>query len=191
MVFSWLDIFFLRKEAKKLFQLLNIRPGMSVAEIGGGNGAFSVLLAKEVGSLGFVFTTEFERKKLNKIIRKAEKSDLANLQTGLASAENPNLPERQFDIIFMRKVYHHFTHSDSQNLEFYKHLKLGGKLAIVDFEPKWYLKLSQPKGIPKQYGGHGIFKNVLIEEVEKTGFKLKKLMEDFEGREYCAIFEKH
>ena len=60
----------------------------------------------------------------------------------------------------------------------------------MDFEPKWYLKLSTPKGIPASYGGHGIYKNVLISEVQQAGFKLKQLDDNFIAAECIALFLK-
>lgn len=191
MIFSGFDILFRNKEAKKLVGLLNIGPGFIIAEIGAGKGLLSFYLSRVVGQSGLVFSTEFDPIKLNKIISKVKQKNIKNLQTALAGDSNPNLPDKQFDVILMSKVYHHFTNAAAQNKSFYEHLKPGGLLAVIDFEPKWYLKFSTPKNIPKSYGGHGIYKHVLINEVQQAGFKLKQLVENFSsGKMYCAIFSK-
>ncbi|MEK7161218.1 MAG: methyltransferase domain-containing protein, partial [Patescibacteria group bacterium] len=179
MFFFGFDIFFQNKEAKKLVSLLSVGSGYKIAEIGAGKGVLSFYLAKIVGSNGQIFTTEFDEKKLNKIRQRTKKENIVNLQSAPAGSNGPNLPDTQFDVILMSKVYHHFTNAAAQNKGFYAHLKPQGQLVVVDFEPKWYLKLSTPKGIPASYGGHGIYKNVLISEVQHAGFKLKQLDDNF------------
>ncbi|MFA5991490.1 MAG: class I SAM-dependent methyltransferase [Candidatus Doudnabacteria bacterium] len=191
MIFSSFDILFQNKEAERLVSLLKIMSGFKIAEIGAGKGLLSLYLARVVGQDGLVFSTEFDEAKLNKLRTKITRQKVTNLQISQAGADNPNLPDVLFDVILMSKVYHHFTNSAAQNKSFYAHLKSEGQLVVVDFEPKWYLKLSTPKGIPANYGGHGIYKNVLISEVEKAGFKLKQLNDNFSGGGmFCAIFNK-
>ncbi|MBI5530019.1 MAG: methyltransferase [Candidatus Doudnabacteria bacterium] len=190
MIFSTWDFFTHNKEAQKIISLLNIITGQSVVEIGAGKGLMSFAVAKTVDDSGFVFSTEHDAEKLNKLNTKAVKLGLKNLHTAKAGEDSPNLPDKMFDAIFMCKVYHHFTQSAKQNAAFYSHLKPGGQLAIIDFEPRWYLKMSTPKGIPASYGGHGVYKNVVIDEVQQAGFKLKQMVDDFGGGMYCAIFEK-
>lgn len=190
MIFSSFDRFFANKEAGKLAGFLSIGLGFNVAEVGAGKGTMSVYLANVVGPGGLVFATEFDERKLDKINKTIKSKNITNIQTSLAGESNPNLPDRQFDIIFMSKVYHHFTNALAQNCSFYEHLKPTGRLAIVDFEPRWYLSLSKPKDIPNSYGGHGIWENVLVKEVEQSGFKLIQLVKKFSGGLYCAIFQK-
>lgn len=191
MLFSNFDRFYFSKEAKKLATLLNVGRGFYMAEIGAGKALYSFYMANIVEPEGLVFTTEYDAKKLNQIRENIKKRQITNMQAALAGENNPNLSNIQFDIIFMSKVYHHFTNAVEQNRSFYDHLKPGRHLAIIDFEPKWYLRASMPKGIPESYGGHGIWKKVLINEVENCGFKLTQLLENFStGGLYCAIFQK-
>jgi ubiquinone/menaquinone biosynthesis C-methylase UbiE len=191
MIFSSLDFLFFKFEAKKLANILNIKSEMKIAEIGAGKGNFSAYFSKLVGGNGFVCASEHDENKLHQLQKLKERNDLNNLEIVKALDESPNLPDIKFDIIFMNKVYHHFTHSNLQNLNFYQHLKLGGKLVIIDFEPKWYLRLSTPKNVPKIYGGHGIFQKVLIDEVQRVGFKTENCINNFSfDKMYCLVFVK-
>lgn len=192
MIFRFWDFAYLKQEAEKLITLLNIKEGFRVAEIGAGDGSLVEILAKQVGQSGFIFATEHDDERLDKILKRIKAGNLTNVKAVLVSGEGSNLPNEQFDVILMKKVFHHITNPERETRNFYEHLKPGGKLAIVDFEPKWYLKLSTPKNIPKSYGGHGIYKKVLIEEVIRAGFMLEKLDEKFSpGGMYCAIFGKN
>ncbi len=191
MIFSSWDFVFLKNEAAKLVEYLGLSSGMKLAEIGAGSGDLALLLAKVVGDSGLVFATEHDEGKFRKLSHRVERGKIKNMQAALAKDGQGNLPSIQFDAIVMKKVYHHFTDAEGQNRSFFEHLKPGGKLAVMDFEPKWYLKLSMPKGVPKKYGGHGIYKRVLVEEVLKAGFRLEKLGEKFgSGGMYCAVFAK-
>ncbi len=191
MIFRFWDFAYLQKEAEKIISLLNIVPGFQVAEIGAGTGELAEILAKKVGPTGFVFATEYDEKKLEKILKRIKKHRLTNFQTVLSKGQGNNLPEKQFDAILMKKVFHHFSDPKLELGSFYEYLKPDGKLLIADFEPKWYLKYSAPKNIPKSFGGHGIFKRVLIGEVLAAGFVLEQLDEKFSaGGMYCAVFIK-
>ena len=191
MIFSAWDFIYLKNEAAKLVELLGLSSGMRLAEIGAGNGDLAVLLAEVVGDSGLVFATEHDEKKLNKLLQRVAQGKIKNLEAALAKDGQDNLPPIQFDAIVMKKVYHHFTDPEGQNRVFFEHLKSGGRLAIMDFEPKWYLKLSEPKGVPKNFGGHGIYKKVLVEGVVSAGFQLEKLDGKFSsGGMYCAVFVK-
>lgn len=191
MIFSTCDFIYLKNEAAKLVEFLGLSSGMKLAEIGAGNGDLAILLAAVVGDSGLVFATEHDEEKLHKLLQRVAQEKIKNVEAALAKDGQDSLPPIQFDAIVMKKVYHHFTDPEGQNRVFFEHLKSGGKLAVMDFEPKWYLKLSAPKDVPKNYGGHGIYKKVLVEGVLKSGFRLEKLDEKLgSGGMYCAVFVK-
>jgi len=191
MIFGSLNFLTGDKESVKLVELLGVGRGDAVAEIGAGDGQLCFFLAEVVGEEGVVYATEFEELKVENILKQKEQKKLSNLKVVRSGANSPSLPNIQFDHIIMKKVYHHFTNAAELNRSFFNLLKPGGKMAIVDFEPKWYLRFSTPKGIPQKYGGHGIYKKVLVEEVEASGFILRQMVHDWAvGGLYIALFEK-
>lgn len=191
MIYSIFDKFLIPKEIEKLKQLVGLELGFKVAEVGAGNGEFAKALCAIVGSEGLVYASEFEEAKIKDLKTLAVKNNLVNLQVVESQNNSANLPEGYFNLILMRKVYHHFTDPQAMVKSFYNALLPGGKLIIIDFAPKWYLRLSTPKGIPKNRGGHGIKQELVISEVTSAGFKLKSQVDNWaKNGIYLLMFEK-
>ena len=96
----------------RLAGLLQVEPGMTVAEIGAGAGRATTFMANQVGSAGKVFSTEIDESRLEDIRRSAAEVGVQNVAALSGSARETNLPAECCDAIFMVKVYHHFTHTE-------------------------------------------------------------------------------
>ncbi len=191
MIYSIFDKFVIHREVEKLKWLVGLGLGFKVAEVGAGNGGFAKVLCGIVGREGLVYASEFEEAKIRDLKTLAAKNNLVNLQVVESQNNSANLPEGYFNLILMRKVYHHFTEPEAMVKSFYKALLPGGKLVIIDFAPKWFLWLSTPKNIPKNRGGHGIKKELVINEVTRVGFKFKNQIDNWARNGiYLLMFEK-
>ena len=120
-------------DAARLVQALNIRAGSVVAELGAGDGALSVAIARIVGEQGRVYSTELARASVEKI--QAAAAELKNVTVVEGAPTRTNLPEQCCDAIFMRDVYHHFTQPQAMNASVLAALKPGGALGVLDFGP--------------------------------------------------------
>jgi cyclopropane fatty-acyl-phospholipid synthase-like methyltransferase len=157
-------------EGQRLFELLELKPGMTVAEIGAGSGSLTVAVAQRLGDEGRVFSTELNPDRRAEIRATATRRHLTNITIVEAGEQSTNLPEGCCDAIFMRDVYHHFTHPDEIDKTLVAALKPGGRVGIIDFEPS---KGSQrPAGVPENRGGHGIPARVVIDELTAAGLTL-------------------
>lgn len=178
-----------QKEAEKLANLLHWKAGGSVAEIGAGDGTFSVVAAQRVGPTGHVYSTELDPKKLAKLEELAQKTH--NITAVKAGQTETNLPAECCDSIFMRRVYHHFTDPQKEDASLFQSLKPGGLLAIIDFQPGEGPGNPQPvKGVPENRGGHGMPKQLLVEELSAAGFQVVSPPSQWRDSDYCAIFVK-
>lgn len=92
----------------RLAALLQIEPGMTVAEIGAGAGRATVFMANQVGSRGKIFSTEIDEGRLADIRERAAEAGVLNVTALLGAARETNLPADCCDAIFLVKVYHHF-----------------------------------------------------------------------------------
>jgi predicted methyltransferase len=91
----------------------------------------------------------------------------------------------------MRRVYHHFTQPAQEDASLFQSLKPGGLLAIIDFPPgKGPGKLELVKGVPKNRGGHGMPKQLLVDELSAAGFQALTTPTDWPGEDYCLVFRK-
>jgi len=180
-----------QKEADKLATLLNWKPGAVVAEIGAGDGGMTLAAADRVGPTGRVYTTELDQKKLANLESLAAAQKAHNITVVKAGEADANLPRECCDSIFMRRVYHHFTQPAKEDASIFRSLKPGGLLAVIDFQPgEGHGDLKPPKGVPKNRGGHGMPKQLLIEELSAAGFQVLTAPTDWDGEDYCVVFRK-
>ena len=180
-----------QKEADKLATLLNWKPGSVVAEIGAGDGGLTLAAAERVGPTGRVYTTELDPKKLAKLESVAAAQKVHNITVVKAGEAETNLPRECCDSIFMRRVYHHFTQPAQEDASLFQSLKPGGLLAVIDFPPgKGSSKLELVKGVPKNRGGHGMPKQLLVDELSAAGFQAVTTSTDWPGEDYCLVFRK-
>jgi hypothetical protein len=70
-------------------------------------------------------------------------------------------------------------------------LRPQGRLAIIDFQPSWWLSLFFPvHGAPSSRGGHGVPPSIVMTEMKQAGFELIDRIDDWPGGRYCLIFQK-
>jgi predicted methyltransferase len=176
------------KDADKLATLLNWKPGSVVAEIGAGDGGLTLAAAERVGPTGRVYTTELDAKELAKLESLAAAQKAHNIIAVKAGEAETNLPDECCDSIFMRDVYHHLTKPAEIDGSLFRSLKPGGLLAVIDMEPA--PGSSIPKGVPKNRGGHGMPKQLLIDELTAAGFQALTTPTYWRGKDYCVVFRK-
>jgi ubiquinone/menaquinone biosynthesis C-methylase UbiE len=181
-----------QKEAQTLHALLGWKPGDVIAEIGAGEGQMSFAAAMIVGGQGHVYATELDDKKVTKLKSEAASRKLQNVTVVQADAVETNLPEACCDSVFMRHVYHHFKDPAQTDRSILRALKPGGLLAVIDFSPRRFLSATNPvEGAPTTHGGHGIPKNVLVEELTSAGFEIVNEPEDWPNHDdYCVVARK-
>jgi ubiquinone/menaquinone biosynthesis C-methylase UbiE len=157
-------------DAERLIQVLEIRTGASVGEIGAGDGELTLAIARAVGETGRVYSNELNKGRLTGIGTLVETAGLHNVTLIEGREAETNFPEQCCDAIFMRNVYHHFGDPPAMNASLLKSLKPGGRLAILDFTPP-------PGGetVPGHRGDdnhHGITAPTLERELKAAGFEI-------------------
>jgi ubiquinone/menaquinone biosynthesis C-methylase UbiE len=152
----------------KLFDALALKPGATACEMGAGDGELSLEAASRVGAEGRVYANEVgdNVQKLRDRIAAAKRSQIA-VVTG--AAERTNFPDGACDVVFMRKVYHHFDTPAAMNLSIAAALKPGGRLAIVDFGPPPGAEAANPADRDAD-GHHGITASTVARELRAAGF---------------------
>ncbi len=115
---------------ENLLEYLDIKPGMIVADVGAGDGDFSIKLAQIVGPKGHVYANEIKNRLIERIDEKKEKQGIDNLTTILGNENDPSLPSK-VDYIILKLVYHHLSQPDDFMENILNYLKPGGRLAII------------------------------------------------------------
>ena len=123
-------------DAAKLIEVLEIRPGATVADIGAGSGPLVTPLSRHVGSSGRVYATDVNVDRISELKKLVASASLDNVTVLEGGAVETNLPEKCCDAVYMRLVYHHFADPAAMNASLLKSLKPGGRIAVIEFKPK-------------------------------------------------------
>ena len=177
-----------RTEISRLADEMQWKPGMTIADIGAGDGSYTFAAEKIVGASGRVYATEIDAAKLKALRDEVAKQKLANVTVIESAADDTKLPSNCCDAIFLRRVYHHITAPEAFDKNLLRTLKPGAHLAIIDFAPD--NSLPPVEGVPANRGGHGIPQKVIVEELTVAGFHLEKTIDHWSGNDYCVIFTK-
>lgn len=175
------------KDVPSLAETLGLKPGMTVADVGAGGGAFTVVLGKWIGN-GKVYATDIGQRQLKEIREYADKEGLKNVTVIEGALAATNLPPECCDAIFMRDVYHHITTPSiaAFNKSVLASLKPGGRFAVIDFRGR--AGSAVPEGVPANRGGHGVPPEVVVDEVKAAGFTHLKTIEGWPTGEKGAVF---
>jgi SAM-dependent methyltransferase len=165
-----------------------------VADVGAGDGEYTLWAARTVGPGGRVYSTEIDPEKLKALKAMVREAGLENVAVVEAGVSETGLPETCCDAIFMRGVYHHLTDPAAIDASLLQALRPGGLLAVIDFPPTLWLWPWTPKGIPANRGGHGIRSDLVVEELTQHGFELVRVSNDWPSgwliSHYCALFRR-
>jgi SAM-dependent methyltransferase len=178
-----LSIFEDPKRAEKLqidrvMDLLAIREGSVVADIGAGSGWFTVRAARRVGSNGTVYAVEINEAYLNHIKNRAEKEGLSNIRTIFGKEDDPLLSPGRIDSILLLKTYHEFSKPLSMLRAMRKAMRKDALLGIIDRDGAG--------------DDHGVDGGAVIKEVSRAGFTLVA-EHDFvksDDMDYFLVFRK-
>lgn len=132
-----------------VLDVVGVREGMNVADVGCGSGYFTVHLARRVGPKGKVFATDLQPEMLALLAKKTAAEKLANVTPVLATADDAKLPRRGgdagpgLDVILLVDVYHELPKPTTTLAQFATALARDGKLVLVEYraeDPKVAIK---------------------------------------------------
>ena len=149
-----------------------IRPGMTVLEVGPGNGRYAVETARAVGNTGKVIAVDIEPKMIERVIRRAQAEGTTNLEAKMANVYDLPFPDGTYDAICMIAVISEIPHPHLALSEFHRVLKQAGTLAFSELLTDPDYPLAQ----------------TLIRKARAAKFRLKKRLGNFFA--YTLVFEK-
>ena len=154
---------------EKILEAIGVKEGLTVCEMGAGDGELSVITAKAVGASGRVYTSELGDERVKALRAKAGDSQLPQIIVVEGAAEKTNFPDSACDALFMRNVYHHFANPPAINTSILASLKPGARAAVVDFTPP-EKEAERPEDRGKD-GMHGVLPETVTRELTAAGLE--------------------
>jgi SAM-dependent methyltransferase len=118
-----------------------LRPGMTVLEIGPGNGTYTVGAARLVGPAGRVVAVDIEPRMVDRVRQRAEAEGVMNIEARLADASQLPFDDGAFDVAYMITVMGEIPDPVRALREMHRVLSPAGTLACSEllFDPDYPL----------------------------------------------------
>jgi protein-L-isoaspartate O-methyltransferase len=162
-------------EANSVMNLARIAPGMTVADIGAGEGYYTVRLSPRVGKAGRVLAEDIDRAALQRLGDRVTRERLDNVSIKQGNAADPQLPVASFDRIFLVHVYDEVEEPYAFLWHLRPALRPGGQVIVVERD-----EVGRRRGIPTA---------MLFCEFAAVGFRLSEFVRKPELTGYFARFE--
>ncbi len=156
----------------EVVEALSLRPDEVVADIGAGSGYFARRLAQRASK---VYAVDIDER----LLKAAGEGAPANVQTVLASPDDPRLPPASVDTIFFCNSLHHIENRALYYPKLKRALKPGGRIVVIDFH-----KRPLPVGPPESMK---LSEAEVVAELASAGFQKAKPF-DFLPYQYFLVF---
>ena len=149
-----------------------IEPGMTVLEVGPGNGTYTVAAARRVGESGKVITVDIEPKMIERVKRRAQAEGVENIEARVADVFDLPFEDGYFDLVYMITVIGEIPTPERAMREFHRVLSPKGTLVFSEL----IMDPDYPRAV------------TLDRMAESAGFRLKQKIGNFVY--YTLIFGK-
>jgi ubiquinone/menaquinone biosynthesis C-methylase UbiE len=162
-------------EAEQVMDLAGIKPGMTVADIGAGEGYYTIRLGQRVGEDGRVVAEDIVPETIEELGKRVLQERLDNVSVRLGLPADPRLPEASFHRILMVHMYHEIESPYEFLWRMRPSLTPDGQVIVVD--------------AARPTENHGTPPDLLKCEFAAVGYQLVSMRPMPSAGGYFAIFE--
>jgi len=161
-------------EAEKVMNRLGVRSGMRVADVGAGDGYYTVRLAQRLGRGATIYAEDVEQSHLDRLAARLVREGIAGITLVRGTPADPRLPERSVDLAILAHVYHEIEHPYEFLYRLGAALAPHGRVAIIDND--------------KPTGEHGTPPALLRCELSAVGYRQVDFLLLAPADGYLAVF---
>lgn len=164
---SWLERTERQQEedVAKAINLMQLQPGMAVADIGAGTGYYTFRMAQQLPG-GKVYAVELQPAFVQALEARKKETGAGNVTVVQGTAQSPALPENSIDLAIMVDVYHELAYPKEMLQALHKALKPSGKILLLEYR-------AEDPSIPiKEL--HKMSVAQATKELKASGFKLER-----------------
>lgn len=161
-------------EADDVMSRAGIAAGMSVADIGAGDGYYTIRLSARVGEGGRVLAQDIMPEAIDRLGLRVRSERLDNVSVQLGGAADPKLPANSFDRVLMVHMYHEIEEPYAFLWHLWPALRGDGQIIVVDGN--------------RPIAQHGTPLPLLICEFQAVGYRPLEFVEKPNAGGYFARF---
>jgi ubiquinone/menaquinone biosynthesis C-methylase UbiE len=151
----------------EVMDIIGIRPGLVIGEVGAGRGRVTVHLADRVGTTGKIYANDINASALDYLKARCERLGLGNVETILGLVDDARFPANSLDLVFMAWVFHHVEKPVPLLKSLLPGLKPWGSVVMVEPTP-----VSHGEGSARM-----LTRELVGREAREAGFELAALIE--------------
>ncbi len=162
-------------EFETVVKFAGVQPGMWVADVGAGEGYYTVRLAPLVGKTGRVLAQDIVPETRDNLARRVHRENLEIVAVKLGEPNDPKLPEGTIDRILIIHMYHEIERPSEFLWNLRPALKRGGSVVLVDAD--------------RPTDRHGTPPRLLVCEFAAVGYELARFERLPDSESYYAQFQ--
>jgi predicted methyltransferase len=158
-----------------VIQALDLKPGNVVVDLGCGSGYFTLKLSGPAGKNGSVLAEDIRRLPLVFLWLRTFRRRQHNVSIMLGEPDDPHLPMQGVNAVLIANTYHEFTNSQAILVHVVRSLVFGGRLVVVDREPRPAEERSTGTGVEH----HEVSSEQVESELRHAGFEVVSRQDRF------------
>jgi len=148
----------------KVMDIVGVKPGMIIGEVGAGTGYFTFKLSRRVGKLGHVYANDISKSSLKSLKNRCDREGITNIDTIVGEVDDPLLPEG-LDMVFIVNAFHDLANPVALLNNLADSLKPTALVVIIDRDPA---KLDYSTS-------HFLNKEEVLQKIEESVFMLDRI----------------
>lgn len=168
------------QKVPEIFEALGIEKGSTVADLGAGDGWFTVRLAHGVGKKGRVYAVDISEKALDDLRSRVREDGLRNVAIIHSEPDDPKLSPSSLDAVLIVNAYHEMPAYEKILEHLMQALRPGGRLVIVDNKPEGRSGASREA----QTEDHDLGIDFARADLERVGFEVIRVEDPFLDTSY-------
>jgi len=161
-------------EAERVMDRLAVAPGMRIADIGAGDGYYTVRLAKRLGAGATVYAEDVQQAYLDRLAARLTREGIVGVTLVHGTSADPRLPAQAVELAILSHVYHEIEHPYEFLYRLHAALAPNGRVAIIDND--------------KPTGEHGTPPALLRCELAVVGYRQVDFLSLAPADGYLAVF---
>ena len=169
------------EKPEELLDLLGIKEGDVVADIGAGAGFFSLRAAERVGRTGKVLAVDVQPEMIDGLKMMMKKFGHENIVPILGNVNDPKLPADRVDHVLIVMAYHEFSHPVEMMRDVHNAMKRDGQMLIVEYKAETTDSRVDPL--------HKMSEAEIMQEMPALGFRRDRVI-DMIPSQHVFVFKK-